>query len=167
MSRFIDERGRIFGRVNVVDVVVLLVIAAIVALAVVRFADEKVDSVPVRVTYTVERARPATVEALNATLSAKGTVTDQGGTVLGKVEEVVATPTLTEVVTPEGELKLADSPLYSDLNIVVLGEGVVSGSNVRIGSVAIRVGQKETIVGTGFELEARIMRVTWGAEAEQ
>ena len=33
MSRFLDERGRIFGKVSVVDILVILVIIAVVAFA--------------------------------------------------------------------------------------------------------------------------------------
>ncbi len=161
MSRFLDERGRFFGKVNVIDLLVLLVIIAVVVFAVVRMTGGSSETVPVRVTYTVEAVRQASVDALQA----KGEVTDDGGTVLGKVEEVVVTPTLEEFLTPDGELKAFESPVFSDVSIVVLGEGRVSGSTVRIGSVPMRVGKKVTLVGTGYEVQTVIMGVVWGEEA--
>lgn len=161
MSRFLDERGRFFGKVNVIDLLVLLVIIAVVVFAVVRMTGGSSETVPVRVTYTVEAVRQASVDALQA----KGEVTDDGGTVLGKVEEVVVTPTLEEFLTPDGELRAFESPVFSDVSIVVLGEGRVSGSTVRIGSVPMRVGKKVTLVGTGYEVQTVIMGVVWGEEA--
>lgn len=161
MSRFIDERGRIFGKVNVVDVLVLLVIIAIVVFAVVRLTGSGSETVPLRVTFTVEEVRQATVDALQV----KGTVRDEGGTVLGKVVEVTASPALEEVPTPEGQLKASESPIFRDVDIVVRGEGRVSGSTVRIGSIPLRVGRKVTLIGTGYEVQSVIMGVVWGAEA--
>jgi len=168
MSRFIDERGRIFGKVNVVDLLVLLVIVAVIVLASVRFVDAKVDTVPVRVTYMVERVRQATVEALRATLDpavGKNAVTDEGSTLLGQIQEISVTPTREQVTTDTGELKIVASELFSDVSIVVLGEGLVSGSSVRIGSVPIKVGKRATLVGAGFEVSVTVMAVTWGPQA--
>ena len=163
MSRFIDERGRIFGKVNVVDILVLLIIVAVVILAAVRFKDASVDTVPVRITLSLERARQATVDALDV----KGTVTDDGGTVLGQVQDVTVTPTKEQFMTQADELKAFDSPIFSDVMIAVLGEGVVSGSSVRVGGVPIRVGKRITLLGPGFEIQTTILDAVWGEEAVQ
>ena len=66
MSRFLDDRGRLFGKVNIVDLIVLLVIIAVVVFAVVRMTGSSSKTVPVRVTYVVEAVRQATVSALQA-----------------------------------------------------------------------------------------------------
>lgn len=161
MSRFLDERGRFFGKVNVVDLVVLLVIIAVVVFAVVRMTGGSSTTVPVKVTYTVEGVRKATVTALEA----RGTVRDDGGTVLGEVVDVSVRPTIEEFMTPEGELKAFESPVFNDVDIVVLGQGRLSGSTVRIGSVPMRVGKKITVVGPGFEVQTVIMDVLWGEKA--
>lgn len=163
MSRFLDERGRFFGKVNVVDLVVLLVIIAVVVFAVVRTAGGSSTTVPVKITYTVEEVRGATVDALEA----GGTVRDDGGTVLGEVVRVSVRPTLEEYMTPAGELKAFESPVFSDVDIVVVGEGRLSASTVRIGSVPMRVGKKVTLVGPGFEVQTVIMDVLWGEEAAE
>jgi len=163
MSRFLHDRGRLFGKVNIVDLIVLLVIIAVVVFAVVRMTGSSSKTVPVRVTYVVEAVRQATVSALQA----KGDVTDDGGTGLGKVQDVVVAPTLVEVPTSDGGLKAVESPVFSDVSIVVLGSGRVSGSTVRIGSVPMRVGKKVTLVGTGYEVQTVIMGVVWGDEAAE
>lgn len=163
MSRFLDERGRILGKVNIVDILVLLVIVAVVILAAVRFKDASVDTVPVRVTFAVEKARAVVVDGLDI----KGTVTDDGGTAFGLVQEVTVSPTSEEFLTGTDELKEFASPIYRDLSIEVLGQGVVSGSSVRVGSVPIRVGKRVTLVGIGFEIQTTILSVVWGEEAVQ
>ena len=167
MSRFIDERGRIFGKVNIVDLLVLLVIAAVVVFAVARTTGDSSKTIPVRVTYTVEEVRQATVDALVKAVKAEAVVRDDGGTVLGEVVSVTPSPTLEEFLTPEGELKAFGSPVFSDVAVEVLGSGNIANSTVRIGSVPMRVGKKVTLVGPGFEVSTVILMVESGAEADQ
>jgi hypothetical protein len=161
MSRFLDERGRILGKVNIIDLLVLLVIVAVVILAAVRFKDASLDTVPVRVNFIVGEVRAAEVAALKV----EGVVTDDGGTVFGQVQEVAVAPSREEMLTGTGELKVFDSPIFSDVVVEVLGQGVVSGSSVRVGSVPIRVGKRIKLIGVGFEVETTILSVVWGEEA--
>jgi hypothetical protein len=165
MARFLDERGRIFGKVNVVDILVLLVIIAVVVFAVVRFTGTSSASVPLTVTYTVESVRQLTVDAIQKTVEAGGTVRDDGGTVLGKVEDIEVTPTKAEYMTPEGQLEAFDSPIFSDVQIIVQGEGSKSGETLRIGSVPMLVGRKVTLRGSDFEVQSVIWNVISGEEA--
>jgi len=164
MSRFLDEKGRILGRLNVVDLLVFLTLIAIIAFAVFRLTGSAVDAVPVRVTYVVEAIRQATVDQLQSKAQVQGTVRDEAGTILGKVERVAVKPTSEEFMTPQGELKAFDSPIFRDVSITVLGEGTVSGGTVRVGSVSLRVGEKVTLVGNGYKVQSVIMDVLWGAE---
>ncbi len=94
-----------------------------------------------------------------------GTVRDEGGTVLGKVLETDVQPTQMEYMTPGGELKAFDSPIFSDVDIVVSGDGSESGESWRIGSVPMLVGRKVTLRGGAFEVQSVIMRVLAGEEA--
>jgi len=165
MGRFLDERGRIFGKVNIVDVLVVLVIIAVVVFAVVRFTATSSPSEPLKVTYRVEEVRQATVDAIQKSVPVNGTVRDEGGTVLGKVLGTEVRPTEVEYMTPEGELRAFDSPIFNDVFIVVRGEGSESGDTWRIGSVPIRVGKKVTLIGSGFEVQSQIWDLVWGEGA--
>ncbi len=159
MSRFLDARGRIFGKVNIVDLIVLIVIVAVVVFAVVRTTGDSSATIPIQVTYTVEEVRQGTVDAITKAVQAGATVRDDGGTVLGTVLKATAHPTKEEVPTPEGELKPFDSPVFSDVDIVVQGQARISNSTYRIGSVFMRVGKKVSLVGPGFEVQTLIMFV--------
>jgi len=159
MGRLIDARGRILGKINVIDLVVFLVVVAVVVLAVVRLTGGTSASVPVRVTFAVEGVRQPTVDALNV----GSVVQNEAGTVLGIVRDIVITPTREEFITPQGELKAFDSPIFKDVRVVVEGQGKLSGSTVRIGSLPLRVGKKVTLVGPGFEVQTAIVSVDWGA----
>ena len=111
MSRLLDERGRIFGVVNVVDVIVLLLIIAVVAFAVVRTSGSTSKTVPIDVTYRVEEVRQATVDQLLGAVQVKATVRDDGGTLLGTVVKATATPTREEWPNAQGQPIASDSPV--------------------------------------------------------
>jgi len=159
MSRFLDARGRIFGKVNIVDLIVLLVIVAVVVFAVVRTTGGSSTTFPVEITYTVEEVRDATVQAIQAAVEVGATARDDSGTVLGKVVKATVRPTREEFLTPAGELKAFDSPVFSDVDILIKGDARISNSTYRIGSVPMRVGKKVNLVGPRFEVQTIIMRV--------
>jgi len=157
----LDERGRIFGKVNIVDVVVLLVIVAIAVFAAVRLSDDDVATVPVKVTFVDVEVDNARV----AGMSAKGTIRDAAGNVIGELEAVSVAPTVEELLAPDGQYKAFPSTIRSDVTFVVLGEGTVSDSTVHVGKLAARVGAEVRIVGPGYEAETTIVNVVWGPEA--
>jgi hypothetical protein len=159
MSRVIDERGRIFGKVSIVDILVFLVIVALIVFAVTRLTGTVSQKVPVTAEYTVERVLAPTVDAIAATVEAGGQVTNEAGTVLGCVTAFESRPTVGEYITPQGELRAFESPIYKNLVLTVEGEGIVTERTVRIGSVQLRVGKPVTLIGHRYEVKSTITRV--------
>lgn len=162
MSRFLDDRGRLFGKVNIVDLVVLVVIVAIVVFAAVRLTGGgSVQTFPVKVTFVEFRVE----QALVAGLQGKGTVRDTGGNVIGEVQSVQVAPSTDELLTTQGEFKTFASSIRSDVTFVVTGTGTMSDSTVHVGRLAARVGATVHLIGPGYEAETTIANVVWGAEA--
>ena len=162
MKRVLDDRGRLFGKVNIVDLIVLAVIVAIVVFAAVRLTGGgAVATVPVKVTFVAVNVN----QTLVAGLQGKGTVRDTGGNVIGEVQSVQVTPSIEELLTTEGEFKAFASSTKSTLTFVVLGQGTVSDSTAHIGKLAARVGADVRLIGPGYEAQTTIANVAWGAEA--
>jgi hypothetical protein len=168
MSRFIDERGRIFGKVNVVDILVLLVIVAVVAFAVMRLTGGGSEPVSVTVTYTVEGMREVKVASIKTEADRKGSVKDDQGTLLGEIQAVGnARPSEEEFPAPtvdengkEGpwELHKGTSTLFTDLDMTVRGEGrLESDGSIYIGDVKLLSGEVVTLEGAKFKVSATIM----------
>lgn len=143
------------------DLLVLVVIAAVVVFAAVRLTGGNVETVPVKVSFIATRVD----QALVAGRQTKGTVRDMGGNVIGEVQSVQVAPSVEELLTTGGEFKTFASATHSDLTFVVLGEGTVSDSAVHIGRVAARVGAEVKLIGPGYEARTTIATVVWGAEA--
>jgi hypothetical protein len=162
LSRVLDDRGRLFGKVNIVDIIVLVVIVAIVVFAAVRLTGGgAVATVPVKVTLIDTRVAQNLVSGMQA----KGTLKDSAGNTIGEIQSVQVTPSIEEVVTPDGQLKTFPSSIRSDITYVVLGEGTVTESTAHVGRLAVRVGNDLRVVGPGYEAQTTVTGVVWGAEA--
>lgn len=155
MSTFLDDRGRLFGRVNLVDLLVLAVLIALVVFAYLRFSGSGGEQTVIRTTFAVEKIREATFLQFKEGAE----VRDDTGTVLGRIERADVTPMMVEVPTATGELKGQPSPVYSDLVIVISGPGHASPGLVRVGSVPLKVGKILVITGPTFEVRAQIRNV--------
>lgn len=165
MSRFLDERGRIFGKVNIIDILVLLVIVAVVVFAVVRLTGNAATTVPVRVTFQVKEIRNADARRLQTYWKSGVTLSEESGTVLGKVQEVTVTPTREEYLTSDNQLQEFDSPILSDVDVVVLGSAQRSNTSAHIGSVSVNRGDKVVVLG-GQTKEAMIVTdLVWNPES--
>ncbi len=156
MSPVLDDRGRLFGKVSVVDLFVLLLLVALALFAYARLVGTDTAEEPYMLTLTVEKVRDVTV----AQFHVGDTVTDEGGTVLGQiVSPPTVVKTLVEVPTAAGGLELADSKLYKDVSIIVQGRGNHSSSTWRVGSLRLAVGMILTVRSPGMEAIARVMGV--------
>lgn len=164
MARLIDDRGRLFGKVNVVDILVLLVVIAVATFVGLRVSDGGAgESVPVKTTYAVQPANHLMV----AGYTTLGALYDQAGRYLGTISSA-------EVVEPEpihfagwGDkfgLYFAEA---SQVLIVVESEGILAGDSVHVGSLDARVGTKLSLRGPGWQGDAYIVDVDWGAAATE
>lgn len=149
MSPFIDDRGRLFGRVSVVDIIVLLLIVAVVAFAWARFFGDQEKTKGYRMVLYVERMRDPAVTESNV----GDKVRDDTGAALGRIEKVEGGGTPTDVPTAEGTLNRDSSKVFQELFITVKGEGQVSGrvgeETVLVGGMVLRKGTPLVLVGPG------------------
>jgi hypothetical protein len=165
MSRFIDERGRIFGKVNVVDILVLLVIVAVVVFAVVRLSGGGTDTRPLKVTFIAKELRNEEADSVLKWVKPGDNLVDESGTVLGKVQSVVAEATLVEYFTSTDIPQQFPSTILKDVKIVVRGQGSVSGHSARIGGTSVlRLDKVIVVVGT-TRLTTLVNDLVWGEEA--
>ena len=81
MSRFIDIEGRIFGKVNIIDILVVLLIVAVGVFIFLRAQGTGNQLVGVRTTFAVEKVRYLTVDAIKM----GDQVHDESGSLLGTV----------------------------------------------------------------------------------
>jgi hypothetical protein len=160
---WLDERGRLFGRVNIVDLMVLalvLIVAARLGLKSRVFRAVNPSTVkPVEVVLVVEDVRQATVDAMQ---EGETVLNTKSNAVLGKLVKKEVRPAQKEVQTADGRLVLAESPFKKDVYLTVRGEGQVTSNVIILGGAEMRVGASVAVKGLKFSVNSTVLGVKIG-----
>jgi len=153
MSPVLDDRGRLFGLINLVDLLVIVLLVVLVGLAAVRLTRSEGQETGILSTFKVEHVQQPTVDAVKV----GQTVQDDTGNVLGTIVAVPPT-TPSKETNPnwQGYPVEGDSPLFKDLFIKVKGQGHASGKVIKVGNLPLEVGKIVTIKGPGWNVKASI-----------
>ena len=168
----IDEKGRLFGKINIVDLLVILVILIGAAVVAVKFlgpgSTAAINPTKTHVTYQVlvEGVQPEVYE--NVQKHIPGTLMASGEFLDGQVTAVTATPHASEAsVSASGDMLLV--PVDSDLlDLVFTIEcNVVNPVTTEIGPQEVRVGKTHIVKTDKFELSnGVILDCVWGDGTE-
>lgn len=143
MSLF-DNKGRIFGIINVIDLLVILLIVAVVGRFAVKshFKPAGVQTKNIQVVLLVKDVREATSSAIKV-----GDIVREAKTnlVLGKITEVRVKPAETLVNTADGRVVNYPNPVLKDVYITLVGTGTAGENAIVIGNSEIRVGTQLNI----------------------
>ena len=169
----IDEKGRLFGKINIVDLLVVLVIVIAAVVLGVKFLGGGGTSAinpaktPVRYTVLVQGVEPEVYENIQkyipGQLMASGELLDGYVTGVTPVEGRVHTAT---VNTADGTLEIPVNEGKLDL-IFTIECNVVNSITTEIGTQEVRVGKIHTVKTDKFELtNGIILDCSWGEDAE-
>lgn len=139
--KIIDHNGRLFGKISVID---LLVIAVVVAMAAaLHFKSNQthtgitVTEQPITFQVLVRGVRSYVADAIRVGDGLYDQSYSSGGSALGKITEiqVVREPGTSQVALNDGTVALVDTADSVDLLITVQGNGLVSGKSYSINRV--------------------------------
>ena len=140
--KLIDEKGRLFGKVNLIDLLVVLLLLAGVFAVVWKLggnrAAEAIADNNYAVTYTVlVEDVPAGVAEFAETQIGKALV-NNGKVLAAEVSEVHA--------------ENGQNPGHKDLSVTVTGTALFSGNVYKVGAQEVRVGYEYILKTSEFEL---------------
>ncbi len=137
-----DKNGKLFKKISIIDLfVILAIIAAIVGISA-RFVTSAAKNVREKILFSyvveIEDIRMYTIEALNK----KGIVTDiKGNSVVGKITNVEYEPMEVQSITADGRTVFAEKPEKYTALITVNAEGNESDSGYFVGdNIELSVG---------------------------
>jgi hypothetical protein len=141
--RFLDEKGRVFGKISIIDLVIVIVLLTAGGwFAYAKFGKNLGQDIAARersieFTIVVATIRPATVEALTKGGKAFEFKT---GAALGTVTKVTTEPSEVWTINEDGKwLKTTDTNRL-DAYVTVAGTARESESTITVNGVEIRVG---------------------------
>lgn len=138
----LDKKGKLFGKINIIDLCAVIIVIAAIAGFGARFASSAAKNAreTVKFLYTVEidGVRKYTVDALDK----KGIVTDlKGKSVIGEIKDVSVQPMKTQSFTADGRMVFAEVPEKYTILVEIEGEGKESDNSYFVGNdVELSVG---------------------------
>lgn len=150
----IDKQGRLFGRINIFDFIVVLTLILIIGRVVyVKLNVPEVVAPPqdkVSIEFRAEVLNPvADVLAVGQRITDKRT-----GVYLGEIRELEVVPLPVAAVGANGEVKWVDSPRFVEVRMVLANQGTVSANVYQLGPLGVRVGERFTLVGPQYSFDA-------------
>lgn len=138
----VDEKGRLFGKINLLDLVVILVILAVVGrFGYKAFKKGEVNAAgtdkTVEITVRLSNVTEATVNALQIN---DEVYDSKSNTLMGKVTEVRQQPAIVVSTGSDGRLYEHESKTALDVFLTIAGPGRVSPNSVTMNSLEVRIG---------------------------
>lgn len=150
----IDKQGRLFGKINIFDLLVILILVVIAGRVVyVKLNVPQIVAPPqdkVSIEFRGEVLNPvADVVAVGQKVTDKRT-----GVYLGEIQEIEITPLPVAVAGANGAVIWADSPRHVEVRMVLSNQGTVTANVYQLGALGVRVGERITLVGPQFSFDA-------------
>ncbi len=162
--KLINERGKLFGLINLVDLVLLLVIVLGIAAVGYKTLQQPIQEVvkkeaPVVVSLRVRGAMPYLVEEMTEKIKAGDRLVSGNGFDNAEVVSVEAVPYVYSDFSPDGTGVTVTDPIKSDILITVKSTGVQDAAIFKIGTQEVRAGRGFTFKTNRFEIDSIVESV--------
>lgn len=154
----IDREGRLFGKINLVDLlIVLLIIGAFLGYMMKKQVGPVIinNLKPIEITVMVASLRPGILTSIQT----GDQIFTKDGADLGTIKSVTVKPAKVLAVTDDGEVKISDDPWHKEVTMVIGGTGTSSKNTVKLGNTEVKAGTEINVRGIDFEVIGQIQKV--------
>ena len=159
-GKIVDEKGRLFGRINVIDLIVLVLIVAVAAVVALKFLGKDAgipgDNSTTQIEYTVKvpLVQESVYEAVKAQVEAGGEgaqLMADGAMLDAYVLDVSSEPNLVPVEMEDGTVVLSAQPGYVCANFTIRAT-ITNPITQAVGTQEVRIGKSHIVKTKTFEL---------------
>ncbi|GBF35376.1 hypothetical protein DCCM_4499 [Desulfocucumis palustris] len=155
--KLIDEKGKVLGIINVIDLIILLVIVLVGAGAAYKYTHKEAQGEIKTVEFQVmvPCVRPELAQAVKA-----GDKMVQGGSYTTvTVKSVDIKPGLSVNLNAQGNKVISYDPYMKDVFVVNEGKVNISSASITMGGQEIRIGKDYYVKSRDYELKGTIMKI--------
>lgn len=155
----LDKQGRLFGRVSIIDLAILL--AIVLVIAGVFYRGRGVDVAVTAKTVQIKVVCPFVYPEVVPNIKAGDQLVANNQLVPVYIKEVEVKKAATTVSKPDGSMILTENPFRKDMFLVIEGQTTaVSPYQIMLGGQQVRAGKDDYFVKTRTaELKATILNV--------
>ncbi len=157
--KIIDNRGKLFGIVNIIDLSVILILLLMVVggYKVLSSKPEMISqNQKVLINLEVQEIRQPSVDAIK---EGDNLYHYDRGQLLGKIKKVKIDNYKEEVSTQDGEIILSDVPGKYVANIIVEADAVITDDVIIIGGMHTRVGTQYRVKNKNIAMFVTVLKV--------
>jgi hypothetical protein len=159
---FIDKKGRVLGKVNIMDLSIILFILLLAGGAYYMFfgGSDKQVTETTRVVYEFEitNVNKDFVEAITPGDPIRDNIRgSELGTVVSKTSKQA---TMLNEDLINGRYVIAEVPDAYDVVITLEGEASITPANILVGGAEVKVGKKFSIKGKGYANQGFVTKIT-------
>ena len=163
--KLIDEKGKLFGKINVIDLcVILIVVLALSLFAIKKVSFKKTENAGVEITYTVniKNVRSQTVSELENSKDL-GVFAGKTGEALGVITKVTSEESEDFVVDKNGNYVKTVQPDRYDVTITLTTMGTENANGVYTeGGKQLFIGEGVTISTSNIETTGEVLSIKVG-----
>ena len=158
--KILDEKGKLFGKLNLIDLIVVLVIVAVVAAVAWKLGGstvtEAINSHGTTIRYEVvcSHVDPDTSEFAASHIG--GQLMSNGEMIDGTIVDCVVEPYTELLVDSEGNVHQVEDPTARNLRFTIETQVVEAGNAYSVGSQELRVGKSHIVKTTELEVNGTI-----------
>lgn len=162
MKKIVDDKGRLFGKVNVVDMLVIAVIVAVLGAVIYRVTSSAMNAdgtnivtdpqTDVYISLYANSVVPEVAEALKV-----GDKLVNGGKFIdAEIVSIETTPAAYITTNSDGEPLQMEHPMWNDIYVVVKGKASPSSPTLKIDNQEIRINYTYLLKTQVAEVNCRI-----------
>ncbi len=157
--RIIDNKGKLLGLVNIIDLFVLLTLLLLISAVALRFTGlrdmrHEIGSMPVTVIAIINEVREETLEAIQVGDVVRDAV---GGQIFGTVVEKEWEIHLKQTSTADGRIVWAEVPERYTVYLTIDARGHDLGHVIRVASHELRVGTSVTLYARDYSVASTVL----------
>jgi len=158
----IDSKGKLFGKISIIDILIVLVVIGIIAGVGYKFTRSKTPTVftkqdTLEVEFFVEEVLDAVANSIKIGDAAKEAVQNAS---FGTVKDIKIDKAISYAADDKGEYKVSSRPGYSSVVITTEAKGIYGSNGTTIGSAEYYIGSYMTLRVGNAALYGRITRIT-------
>lgn len=160
--KIIDEKGKLFGKVNLFDLFILSLLILIVVFGLNKYTN-KLDVRPVATKEItcklfINNIRDVTRDTIQ--VGDELTESETNG-IMGEILEKEVMASTKHVTTEAGKVVNAEVPGRYDMLLTVKGQGIVTDEDIILGSKTIRLGAQIKVKTNKYEVSTTIFGINY------
>lgn len=161
--KILDAKGKLFGKINLVDCVVLVVILAIVIAAAFKLTGSSVsdalntgtDAVTIRYEVLCTQVNPTTCDYAVTQIGAQ--LMNSGEMIDATITDCVIEPHTDTVEAADGTLHYVENTTVHDLRFTIEADVQFVANAYSVGTQELRVGKSHIVKTVGLEVSGTIL----------